>query len=178
MRLSRALVVPIVAAVMTFGAVHEGVVYGQSPTTVPATLRGVWQIVEQSTTGPTGRTVDRTPVGLGGMIIVTERHWSYITETGDQPRPLLQGGAAAATADGLRAAWGPFDAQGGLVEVVGNELHLRHLVAKNPAPVTQPGALLVVSFKVEGKDTAWITQVRTNAGPFQNPFTLKLKRLE
>ena len=142
-----------------------------------ASIHGVWRIVEQSQGGPNARTVDRTPVGLGGMIIITERHWSYITETGDKPRPsLAQGAAASASADQLRAAWGPFDAQAGFVEFKGNELILRHLVAKGAGAVTAT-VPLVVSFKVDGT-AASITQVRGASGPFENPVTWKLTRLE
>jgi hypothetical protein len=140
-------------------------------------IKGVWRIVEQSQAGPNGRTVDRTPVGMGGMIIITDRHWSYITEQGDKRRPLLaQADVPTASADQLRAAWGPFDAQGGFVDIKGNELILRHLVAKGAGAVdaTVP---LVVSFKVDG-NAASITQVRGAQGPFQNPVTWRLTRLE
>ena len=113
---------------------------------------------------------------MSGVIIVTERHWSYITENGDKPRPPLPAGAAAkATADELRAAWGPFDAQTGPYEMNGNEMTLRHLVAKGAA--FSPTTFLVVTFTVDGK-TGTVTQVRNQNGPFPNPVTWKVTRLE
>jgi hypothetical protein len=40
-----------------------------------------------------------------------------------------------------------------------------------------PGAFIVYSYKLNG-DTLWVTQQRNQNGPFANPFTLKLVRVE
>ena len=40
-----------------------------------------------------------------------------------------------------------------------------------------PGAFSVYGFKQEG-DTIWLTQQKNQAGPFNNPVTFKLVRVE
>jgi hypothetical protein len=50
------------------------------------------------------------------------------------------------------------------------------LVAKNPA-ATVPGASITYSYKVDG-DTLWVTQQRNQNGPFANPVTVKVVRVE
>jgi hypothetical protein len=170
----RFAVLGLLSGIIAAAAANGIVTFAQSKPTQRSPLQGVWRIVETTVTGPNARVVDMTKAGLGGLIIVTERHWSFNTETGDKPRPPLPG--ASATADDLRATWGPFDAQAGTYEMNGNETTLRDIAAKSPA-LLQPGAFIVVSFRREG-DTAWITQVRSQAGPFPNPVTWKLSRLE
>src|SRR5262245_46813435 len=139
-------------------------------------IKGVWRIVAG---GPADHMVDRRAVGMSGMIFVGDGYWMYATENGDAPRPPLpQGGAAAATADQLRASWGPMDVQGGPYVRKGNELELRHIISKGVGAYSVPAnAPLVVTFKVEG-NTGTITQVRSAQGPFQNPVTWKVERLE
>jgi hypothetical protein len=53
---------------------------------------------------------------------------------------------------------------------------LRHIVAKGVG-LTQPSTFLVVSFTVDGT-AGTITQVRNQAGPFANPVTWKVTRIE
>jgi hypothetical protein len=170
MTVTRVLGVPLAVLLMAAS------VFTQSK---PATgsIQGVWRIVQTSTSGPNSRTVDKSGPGVGGMIFVTARHFAYVDVTGDKPRPALpQGGAMKATADELRATWGPFDAQAGTYEIKGNETTQRVLVAKAPG-LMQPDALYVMAFKLDG-NTMTLTQVRNNAGPFPNPVTFKLTRLE
>ena len=84
---------------------------------------------------------------------------------------------AKASADELRAAWGPFVAEGGTYEVTnGNLLTVRPIAAKNPA-VMGPGVFITYSYKLEG-DTIWVTQQRNQNGPFPNPVTFKSVRVE
>lgn len=170
MTVTRFLGVPVVVSLMVAPTFTQS-----KPAT--GSIQGVWRIVQTSTTGPNGRTVDKSAPGLGGMIFVTAKHFAYVDVTGDRPRPTLpQGGAVKATADDLRATWGPFDAQAGTYEMKGNETTQRVLVAKAPG-LMQPDAFYVMSFKVDG-DTLTLTQVRNNAGPFPNPVTFKLTRVE
>src|SRR5262245_54525055 len=97
-------------------------------------LEGVWQFVEASVPGQNARTIDHTKPGMGGLLLVTGRHFAYVLMTGDTPRPPLpQGGALKATADELRATWGPFDAQAGTFEINGTEVTARAAAAKGTA---------------------------------------------
>ena len=82
-----------------------------------------------------------------------------------------------ASADELRAAWGPFAGEAGTYEVTtDNVITMRPLVAKNPAAMA-PGAFVTYSYKLDG-DTLWVTQQRNQNGPFANPVTIKVVRVE
>ena len=96
-------------------------------------LQGVWQVVELALPGPKGAVQSRKQPGTGGLLIVTERHFALMDAGGDKPRPPLpEGGAAKATADDLRATWGPFTANAGTYEWTGeNETTNRFMVSKN-----------------------------------------------
>jgi len=50
-------------------------------------------------------------------------------------------------------------------------------VAKNPATM-KAGRFQTYTFRLEGKDTVWLTQKATDEGPAQNPATIKLRRIE
>lgn len=63
-----------------------------------------------------------------------------------------------ASADELRAVWGPFGGEAGTYEVTnGNQITMRPITAKNPAAT---GALITYSYRLDG-DTLWLTQQRT-----------------
>ena len=81
-----------------------------------------------------------------------------------------------ATADELRAAWGPFYAEAGTYEVSGNLITLRPVAAKNPAAMT-PGAFTTWSYRLDGS-TLWVTAERNQNGPIANPVTVKSVRVE
>jgi hypothetical protein len=84
---------------------------------------------------------------------------------------------AHASADELRAAWGPFVGEAGTYEVTsGSVITMRPLAAKNPAAMV-PGAFITYSYKLEG-DSLWVTQQRNQQGPFANPVTIKAVRIE
>jgi hypothetical protein len=81
-----------------------------------------------------------------------------------------------ATADELRAAWGPFAAEAGTYEITGNLITMRPVAAKNPAAMA-PGAFTTWSYRLEGK-TLWVTAERNQKGPIANPVTVKCVRAE
>jgi hypothetical protein len=84
---------------------------------------------------------------------------------------------AKATADELRAAWGPFVSEAGTYEVTpGGLVTMRPIASKNPA-VMGPRVFITYSYKMDGT-TLSLTQQRNQDGPFANPFTLKLVRVE
>jgi hypothetical protein len=84
--------------------------------------------------------------------------------------------ATKATADELRAVWGPFYAEAGPYEIAGNRITLRPVAAKNPAAMA-PGAFTTWSFRLEG-NTLWVTAERNQNGPIPNPVTVKSVRVE
>ena len=77
---------------------------------------------------------------------------------------------AKATADQLRATWGPFVGEAGAYEITGNMITLRPLVAKNPAA---EGSSIVYSYKLEG-DALEVSFVSDRNGAVPYPETIKL----
>jgi hypothetical protein len=137
-------------------------------------LEGVWQTVEINITGPNAQTVTIAEP-RPNLMILTARHYSRVEVQSQQPRAMLAD-PAKATADELRAVWGPFVGEAGTYEVSGNVITMRPIAAKNPAAMT-PGAFINYSFKQEG-NAIWVTQQRNQNGPFPNPFTIKAIRIE
>ena len=136
-------------------------------------IQGVWRVVEATVTGPNARTLafaDRP-----NLTIITDKHYSRVEVQADGPRPILTD-VAKASADELRAAWGPFVAEAGTYEATPEVITMRPIASKNPA-VMGPGVFIAYTYKLEG-DTLVITQQRNQNGPFNNPFSLKLVRVE
>ena len=137
-------------------------------------IQGVWRVVEATITGPGARTIafaDRP-----NLTIITARHYSRVEVQSDGPRPVLAD-VATATADQLRAAWGPFVSEAGTYEVApGGVITMRPIASKNPAVMGQ-GVFITYSYKLDG-NTLSLTQQRNQNGLFANPFALKLVRVE
>ena len=160
------LVVPIAATLLAATVVAQQPKHGS--------LEGVWQTVEVTITGPGARTIAISEP-RPNLMIVSGRHYCRVEVQAEQPRPALAD-AAKASADELRAVWGPFVGEAGTYEVTGgNVLMMRPIAAKNPAAMA-PGAFIAYSYKQEG-DTVWVTQQRNQNGPFPNPFTIKAVRV-
>ena len=137
-----------------------------------AVFQGVWRTLEVVVPGPAGRTFKPDAT----LAIFHGRHYSRVEVHAEQPRPLL-GNPAAASADELRAVWGPFVAEAGTFEMSGSDvITMRATVAKNPA-VMRDGAASVYTFRRQG-DTLTLTEVRTPAGPSAQPITITLTRVE
>jgi len=140
----------------------------------PNPLQGVWQTVEATTTGPGARTIV-FPEPRANLVIFTARHYTRVEVQSETPRQPLAN-TATATADQLRATWGPVVAEAGTYEVTGDRVTMRPVASKNPA-VMGAGVFITYSYKIEG-NTLWITQVQNQSGPFANPFTTKSVRVE
>jgi hypothetical protein len=147
---------------------------GTASQSTPQSIQGVWRVVEATISGPGARTIpfaDRP-----NLTIITARHYSRVEVQADGPRPVLTD-VAKASADELRAVWGPFVGEAGTYEMTsGSLVTMRPVASKNPA-VMGPGVFITYSYRLEG-DTMWLTQQRNQTGPFPNPFTLKLARVE
>jgi len=137
-------------------------------------IQGVWRAVEATITGPAARTISFAE--RPNLTFITASHYSRVELQGDGPRPIVAD-VAKATADELRAMWGPVVAEAGSYELTpGGSITMRPIASKNPA-VMGPGVFITYSYKVDG-DTLSLAQQRNQNGPFANPFTLKLVRVE
>src|SRR5262249_12279168 len=87
-------------------------------------LEGVWQVMD----------VGGQPAA--GLYIFTDKHYSIMFATTDRPQI---DDTSKATADELRAMWGPMAANAGTYDVSGNLVTIRPIVAKIPV-VMKPGA--------------------------------------
>ena len=147
---------------------------GTAAQSTQGSIQGVWRVVEAAITGPAPRTIAFAE--RPNLTIITAKHYSRVEVQADGPRPVLAD-VAKASADELRAVWGPFVSEAGTYEVTpGGLVTMRPIASKNPA-VMGPGVFITYSYKLEG-DTLLLTQQRNQAGPFANPFTLKLVRVE
>lgn len=160
---------------LLFAALSVGLVtnHGAAAQSTPS-IQGVWHVVEATIPGPAARTIafaDRP-----NLTIITARHYSRVEVQADGPRPILAD-VAKASADELRAAWGPFVSEAGTYEVTpGSLVTMRPIASKNPA-VMGPGVFITYIYKLDG-ETLLLTQQRNQNGPFPNPFTFKLVRAE
>ena len=93
------------------------------------------------------------------LYIFTPTHYSMMRAPTNRPDIA---DTNKATADELRASWGPFVANTGRYEVSGDLITIYPVVAKFPV-VMQQGANEVYRFKIDGK-TLSLTQVRNARG--------------
>jgi hypothetical protein len=135
-------------------------------------VRGVWRTAEVRLTGPNAATFTQPP-SIG---IITAKYYSRVEIHGDPRRPALAD-ASKATADELRATWGPFFAEAGTYELAaGNALTMHPVITKNPAAMSSAW-YVTYTYRVNG-DTLWLTEQRNQRGPIANPMTIKLTRVE
>jgi hypothetical protein len=163
-----------VAAVVLAGVlIGVGQFVGLAQSASTSEIIGVWRVSEVTTPGPNGRKVTDPQPSLG---IFTPRYFSAIAVTSDAPRPESAPGEQQ-TDKQLADAFGAFRAQAGTYEIKGNEITYRIIVTKNPSGM-RAGSFVTDTFRMEGKDTLWLTRKATDAGPARNPTTWKLTRLE
>lgn len=136
-------------------------------------IQGVWQAVEVTITGPEARTI-ALPQPRANLTIFTARHYSQLHLDADSPRRVVD--AAKATADELRALWGPFAGEAGTYELTGNTITMKPLVAKNPVAMA-PGAFTTYAYALDGNMLRVTFQTNQN-GPIVNPVTIKAVRVE
>jgi hypothetical protein len=135
----------------------------------PNTFQGVWQAVEVILTGPAARKLKPLP----NLTFFAATHYSRTHVSAVAPLPILAD-PAKATADELRATWGPFVGEAGTYETSGDRITLRPIIAKNPAAI---GTSIVYSYKFEA-DTLLLTAVSDRSGPVRYPETIRLTRVE
>lgn len=135
-------------------------------------FEGVWKTVEVVVPGPTPQTFRAAAT----LAIFHGKHYSRVEVHAEGALPILKN-PATASADELRAAWGPFVAEAGTFEVTGaNVVTMQASVAKNPAAMMK-GATSAYTYQRNG-DALTLTQTRTPAGAMAAPVTIKLVRVE
>lgn len=124
-------------------------------------LVGVWQL-------------DSGQAAQAGLYLFTATHYSMVLASSDRPDVA---DTNKATADELRAVWGPLLANAGTYDVSGDLVTIHPVVAKIPV-VMKPGANEVYRYHIEGK-TLTLQQVRNARGvAVTNSATLKFVRVE
>jgi hypothetical protein len=137
-------------------------------------LQGAWQTVEIAMTGPGARTI-AIPEPRANLIVFTARHYSQLHLDAEGPRPALAD-ATTASADQLRAVWGPFAGDAGSYEVHDGVITMRPVVARSPSAMA-PGAFTTYAYRLDG-NTLWVTFQKNQDGPIVNPVTIKAVRVE
>jgi hypothetical protein len=136
-----------------------------------AAFEGVWRTTEVVVQGPAPQTFNPGAT----LAMFHGRHYSRVEVHAEGSRPLLKD-PATASADELRAVWGPFVAEAGTFELSGKDvITMQAMVAKNPAAMTF-GATSAFTYQRHG-DTLTLMQVRTHSGPAAAPVTIKLVRV-
>jgi hypothetical protein len=124
-------------------------------------LVGVWQ-------------VDAGTSPQAGLYLFTATHYGMLAATTDRPDVA---DTNKATADELRAIWGPLLANAGSYDFSGDLITIRPIVAKIPV-VMKAGANEVYRFHIEGK-TLTLQQVRNARGvTVAQAAVLRLTRVE
>ncbi len=124
-------------------------------------LVGVWQL-------------DEAQSGLAGLYFFTPTHYSMMAATKDRADIV---DTNKATADELRAMWGPMLANTGTYEISGDLMTIHPVAAKFPV-VMKPGGNEVYRFHIEGK-TLTLQQVRNARGvEMQSAVVRKFVRVE
>jgi hypothetical protein len=109
-------------------------------------LVGAWQL-------------DSGQSAQAALYLFTPTRYSMVLAATDRPDIS---DASKATADELRAIWGPLLANAGTYEISGDLITIHPLVAKIPV-VMKPGANEVYQFRIDGK-TLTLRQVRNARG--------------
>jgi hypothetical protein len=136
------LIVPglIVAALLLLAGTSTKASAADSP------LVGAWQLESEHSE-------------QAALYLFTPTHYSMVLAATDRPDIT---DTSKATADELRALWGPLLANAGTYEISGDRITIHPTVAKIPV-VMKPGASEVYQFRIEGK-TLTLRQVRNARG--------------
>jgi len=122
-------------------------------------LQGTWQVTSAN--------------GMAGVFIFSAKYYSMMAASTERPEIS---DLSKATADEVRALYGPMIGNAGAYEISGNQVTIRPIVAKIPV-VMKPGAYEVYEFKIEGS-TLTLTQRRNTRGPVERGTVWTLTRVE
>jgi hypothetical protein len=169
---NRAVVAASVAVVGVLAGVWQIVAVAQRGNATSPVV-GVWRVSEITTPGRNG-TTNTSP--QPNVFMLTTHYFSHNGVISDAPRPELPPSPTLTDKDIADAAK-PFLSNAGTYELKGNEIVVRPIVALNPHYM-RAGFSKTYSFRLEGKDTLWLSQTATADGAIQDPVMLKLTRLE
>lgn len=135
-------------------------------------LEGAWVLQEVSYAKPPVFKVNKPT----GMLVISGNHFATVTlMDSTSPRPVVgASGATAKAMDELLATWGPVRAQAGTLQVSGDKVTSRAIVAKGSEPMAS-GAFFEDTFTVTS-DSLVLVSTRSQAGPTQNPVTRRFTR--
>jgi hypothetical protein len=151
-------------AVTTIGFAAVFAQSGKSP------LEGAWELQNATYPKPPNNPVTKPR----GMVILSGNRYSLIV-VNDSERPTLrQDDVVKATADQLRAVWGPLTAHAGTFQIAGNMITMRPAVVKNNPP-NASSFFFEHTFTLKG-DSLTMTESGFPGGPPSNPRTLHLIR--
>jgi Lipocalin-like domain len=122
-------------------------------------LQGAWQV--------------NAPSGMAGIFIFSGKHYSMMAASTERPDIT---DLSKATADEVRALYGPMIGNAGVYKIAGNQVTIRPVVAKIPV-VMKPGAYEVYEFKIENNNLT-LTQRRNVRGPVERGNVWTLSRVE
>jgi Lipocalin-like domain len=111
--------------------------------------------------------------GMAGIFIFAGTHYSMMAAS--PARPDITD-LSKATADDVRALYGPMMGNAGVYEIAGNQVTIRPVVAKIPV-VMKPGAYEVYEFTIENNNLT-LTQRRNVRGPVERGNVWSLTRVE
>jgi hypothetical protein len=151
--LKRIIVVTLIGMSLMAASGHNIMKAADNP------LQGAWQVTNAN--------------GLTGIFIFSAKHYSMMAASTDRPEIT---DLSKATADEVRALYGPMVGNAGAYEISGNEVTIRPVVAKIPV-VMKPGAYEVYEFKIDGT-TLTLTQRRNVRGPVERGTIWTLTRVE
>src|SRR5579863_6652501 len=145
----------VIAGLVLFAGAFATALAADSP------LVGAWQL-------------DSGNSAQAALYLFTPTRYSMILAASGRPDIA---DTSKATADELRAIWGPLLANAGTYEISGDLITIHPLVAKFPV-VMKPGATEVYQFRIEGK-TLTLRQVRNARGvAVDSAATFKFVRVE
>ena len=151
---------PMKRSVAAVGPILLAIAFGTA-FAADSPLVGAWQL-------------DPGQSGQAALYLFTPTRYSMVLAATGRPDIADM---SQATADELRAVWGPLLANAGTYEVSGDLITIHPVVAKSPV-VMKPGASEVYRFRIEGK-TLTLRQVRNARGvSVDSAPTLKFVRAE
>jgi hypothetical protein len=110
---------------------------------------------------------------MAGIFIFSGTHYSMMAASTERPDIT---DLSKATADEVRALYGPMIGNAGVYEIAGNQVTIRPVVAKIPVVMKQ-GAYEVYEFRIEN-NTLTLTQRRNVRGPVERGNVWTLTRVE
>lgn len=152
----------------------------EAPEALEPPLEGAWTVVSIKTSGPDSAANSAV---LPGLVLFTDRHYSIMRATGNQPRTLA---AADSVTDAEKlAAYNSFVANSGTYEVADSTLTIHPVVARSPNFMA--GGSDKYTFRISG-DTLWLSnsgadfktmiggQLVTPPGPRSSSVTVLIKQ--